>query len=305
MQQTRINKFGLFLAVALFFYVLNATKFFPIFYASLQQNYDTYLENTNEAALLMDFAFTHKFDGLEQHLLRSVVGISVSSVETTALSPEKEDFSNMISSEPLVYIYNTHNTETIAGVETAPGVADPGDVSIMELSRLMGQAFEAKGIPVIVEGRDTQSIVEERGWHYSRSYDVSREILKSSWDANPSLAYFIDIHRDATTGADATIKLDGREYAVLQLVVGSDNPAFAENLAFVNEIISKLEARYPGLLGSNAVRLMGGPGKNGIYNQDLSSTAILVEVGGQDTSLEAARNSIEALVSVLADLIYG
>jgi len=311
MQQTRIKKLPLLLAITLVGFILQSTNFFLNFQTSQQEAYQQYMEATIVESRLLDFALTHKFDDLDKYLLQAVTGFNLitPTPETPPISmpntSEPSEVPMIYIPNPQVYIYNTHNTETIGGTETAPSEAIPGDIFVTELSQIMGERFQEHGIGVIVEGRLTQDIVELRDWHYARSYEVSREILKSSWDANPSLNFFFDLHRDATTGDEATLLLNGQEYAVLKIVIGSDNPAFSENLAFANEVLALMEARYPGLMFPTSISLSGGAGKNGVYNQDLSPHALLFEVGGQDTSLAAATNSLNALTDVLIEIIKG
>lgn len=314
MQQTqKIKKFPLILALALMTFILQSTNFFLNFYDSQQNAYRAYLDTTRLESRLLDFALTHKFDDLDRYLLQAVTGFSLiaptlgrESIPATAPPTQslvESEVNPVYIPNPTVYIYNTHNTETIAGTATGPLEAIPGDIFVTELSQIMGDRFQEHGIGTIVEGRLTQDIVELRDWHYSRSYEVSREILKSSWDANPSLNFFFDLHRDATTGEEATLTLNGKEYAVLKIIIGSDNPVFSENLAFANEILTVMDERYPGLMFPSSLNLSGGYGKNGIYNQDLSPNALLFEIGGQDTSLEAATNSLNALADVLVEIM--
>ncbi|MCL1950490.1 MAG: stage II sporulation protein P [Turicibacter sp.] len=306
MQQTQANKFTILIMAAVLFLALHATQFFPIFYATQKSAYDRYVENKGGISLLADFAFTHKFDGLETYMLQVITGVYVmgppvgTAPHEYSYSPTEKEVNTMLGNDPIVYIYNTHSTESIAGTVAADGTVTEGDVLVTDLSQLMAQALQKRGVPSLVEERDTQDIVEGRGWEYYQSYDVSRELLKSAWEHYPTFKYFIDLHRDATIGDEATIVLNGKPYAIIQIVVGTHHTAFAENVAVANDIAQHLEKNHPGLTTKNIVRLSGGAGNNGVYNQDISPNTILFEIGGQDTSLEAATNSINAIADVLA-----
>ena len=283
---TTVRKLGHILMLGLFFYVLYATQFFSIFQANLQEAYAGYLGDRSAVALILDYSYGH------------------ATPAAAALEPVFEPKPEAKpQTAPLVYIYNTHDLETIGGTETAPGEAIPGDIYVTELSRLFGDLLLEGGISNLVETRSSQALLEERGWPYWRSYEASRELIKDIQKTHPSLVYLFDIHRDATTGNEATLILDGTEYAVIQIIIGADNYSFSENLEFANEISQALNERYPGLMLPNSVRLLGGSGKNGVYNQDLSPTALLFEIGGQDTPKEAATNSLRAISEVLVELL--
>ena len=47
----------------------------------------------------------------------------------------------------------------------------------------------------------------------------------------------------------------------------------------------------------------GGAGVNGIYNQDISSNAMLIEVGGVDNNIDEVLNTIEIISVILKEQI--
>ena len=54
---------------------------------------------------------------------------------------------------------------------------------------------------------------------------------------------------------------------------------------------------------SRGIYLKEGVGVNGIYNQDFSPNTILIELGGQDNTIEEVTNTINILSKILFELL--
>ena len=63
-----------------------------------------------------------------------------------------------------------------------------------------------------------------------------------------------------------------------------------------------LEQHYPGL--SRGILPQQGAGNNGVYNQDISSNALLLEFGGVDNTLEELNASAKALADVFSEMYW-
>lgn len=63
-----------------------------------------------------------------------------------------------------------------------------------------------------------------------------------------------------------------------------------------------VEEQYPGL--SRGVIQKEGPGSNGVYNQDLSENAILIEFGGYDNTLEELYRTADVLADIFSDYYW-
>lgn len=48
----------------------------------------------------------------------------------------------------------------------------------------------------------------------------------------------------------------------------------------------------------------GGAGKNGVYNQDLSSNAMLLEIGGVDNTFEEMYLTVDAFTDVFSEFYW-
>jgi stage II sporulation protein P len=64
-----------------------------------------------------------------------------------------------------------------------------------------------------------------------------------------------------------------------------------------------LKKNYPTLTRGLAIK--SGKGVNGIYNQDMSENAILIELGGQYNSIVEVNNTITILTKALYAYIKG
>ena len=60
-----------------------------------------------------------------------------------------------------------------------------------------------------------------------------------------------------------------------------------------------IKAKYPTL--TRGIMQKEGPGVNGIYNQDLSSNAILLELGGNENTITEVLNTIEIISTIIKE----
>ncbi|MGV2445968.1 UNVERIFIED_CONTAM: stage II sporulation protein P [Bacillus sp. ATCC 13368] len=134
---------------------------------------------------------------------------------------------------------------------------------------------------------------------YRSSYNLTRKDVQEAMGSNDKLKILIDIHRDSQRKAVTTTTIQGKEYARLFFIVGKENKNYEKNLEYAKEINKKFEEKYPGL--SRGVFIKGKDEGNGIYNQDISDKALLVEFGGVDNNLTELSNTIKAFAEVFSD----
>ena len=203
------------------------------------------------------------------------------------------------SDEPLVYILNSHPHEMIASTFADLRI---GEMDVVELSHEMALIFEEHGIPSLVEDRDVRDLLRTNGWGFSDSYRASRIFIEERIHQYPTLQFFFDLHRDGVAHDIATTRIDGVSYARILFVVGAENPAgYGENYRIARQLHNMLEEKRPGI--SRGVMISGGPGRNGIYNQDVASTFQLIEIGTVETTVEEAMNAMDVLADVLSTYI--
>ena len=101
----------------------------------------------------------------------------------------------------------------------------------------------------------------------------------------------------------STTEINGKSYAKTLFIVGLENPSYEENLNITEKLDNMINEKYPTL--SRGIYKKKGPGVNGVYNQDFSPNTILIEVGGQDNTIDEVNNTINAISEILIEYIRG
>lgn len=203
-----------------------------------------------------------------------------------------------VSAEPLIYIYNSHQLE---GYDTTNYEDYNITPNVMMASYLLREKLKELGIDSIVEEGNITELLRINNWDYSYSYEASRYYLKEAMDQYPSLKLFVDVHRDSINRQESTINIDGNNYAKILFVVGLDHENYSYNLALANSLNKILNSKYYGI--SRGVLTKKGEGVNGIYNQDLSPNAVLIEIGGYQNTIDEVLNSVMVVASILKEQI--
>ena len=101
---------------------------------------------------------------------------------------------NSSQSLPTIYIYNSHQGEEYAPSSFAEYSVSP---TVMFADYVLEGLFKDKGYISLVEEGSIKEILNRNGWRYSYSYMASRILMEEAFKNNPSLKYFIDVHRDS------------------------------------------------------------------------------------------------------------
>ena len=240
-----------------------------------------------------------------EFLLKYSFGIKEfnSGIENTQLStPVNSEIEEEVitNDEPLVYIYNSHQTESY--------VSDFSDTfninnTVYLGSYILKEYLSDLGINALVEDNSIVDVLNTNGWKYNSSYKASRILLEQAKKDNPSLMFFIDLHRDAGSYERTTTEIDGVKYAKMMFVVGLKHENYQPNLDLANALNEKIKAIDPSL--TRGVLQKDNAGANGIYNQDFDPNTILIEVGGQYNYIEEVNNSLKVFARVLYDYLKG
>lgn len=198
----------------------------------------------------------------------------------------------------LIYLYNTHQTEEYSEKELVEYSIRP---TVMVADYIIQDILNKNNYKTIVEERKIKDILNQNAWNYSSSYKASRILLEDIKLNNPSLKYFIDIHRDSLTKNKTTTTISDKSYAKILFVIGLENNNYEKNLKFTEEINTCLNKNYPTL--SKGIYKKQGAGVNGIYNQDFSPYTILVEIGGYENTINEIMNSSNAFSICLMEVI--
>lgn len=203
-----------------------------------------------------------------------------------------------ISSDPLVYIFNTHQTE---GYNTNHLESFNINNTVYIASHILGEYLEDLGIGAIVEENSIVDILNTNGWKYGSSYKASRILLENAYKENPSLSFFIDLHRDAGSYEKTMTEIDGKKYARVMFVVGLENKTYEPNLSLANKLNDMIKEISPKL--TRGVLEKQGKGVNGVYNQDFNQNTILIEVGGQYNYIEEVNNTLKIIAKVIYEYL--
>lgn len=213
---------------------------------------------------------------------------------------------DLFGGEPKVLIIHTHTTEsyTPSGEGYAETAAfrtlDPG-YNMLSIGTRLAQALEAGGIGVI----------HDRTLHdypsYNGSYTHARKSIRGILEEYPTIELVLDLHRDASGDLNNQIRplalVEGKSAAQLMLVVGTDaggqvHPKWQENLALAGKLQLVLEAQAPGITRPIDLRLSR-------FNQDLSTGALLIEVGAAGNTHPEALAAADILAKAILTLARG
>ena len=193
---------------------------------------------------------------------------------------------------PLVYIYNTHQTEKYNS-----SLDININYSVLDASYLLQEKLKKYNISSVVESGSIKDILDTNNWNYASSYKVSRMYLENAKKNIPSLKYFIDLHRDSVNKKISTVEINGKSYARILFVLGLENINYSENKKVMEFMENFLNTNYYGI--SRGIFEREGPGVNGVYNQDFSTNCVLIEVGGEYNTTEEVANTIEVIAEMI------
>ena len=197
--------------------------------------------------------------------------------------------------EPIVYIYNTHQTEEYIGNDITP------QPTVLTAAHYLKDNLEKNGITTLVEETSIPEILKNNNWNYDQSYEASRINLEKVKQEYPSIKLFIDLHRDALPKSLSTVTINNKEYAKILFVIGKEHENYLKNFEFTKSINNIIERNYPTL--TKGILEKEGPGVNGIYNQDLGTNIILMEVGAQENNINEVTNTLDIMTNVIKERI--
>lgn len=193
--------------------------------------------------------------------------------------------------EPLIYIYNTHQTE-----EYAPGSLKNYNITptVYMAANILKENLRENGINAIVEDSSLQKGLSERGLNYNGAYTLSYEWLTSAKERYPSVKYFIDLHRDSVS---ASTTINNYSYAKMMFVIGMNHDNYKKNEELMLKLNEFLNRGYEGLMREAFY------GKNSRYNQHFNENVMLIEIGGPESTINEVSLSVKAFAESLSNLL--
>lgn len=265
-------------------------KYSKINFVNKALSYFTNVDITNPMSLLnSSFALSKNVDSDED---------DNNLEELKKISQYIEDPFKSEAKDPIVYIYSTHQLENYSAKNLEAYNITP---NVMMASYILRERLNNLGISTIVEEGDVTKILSENGWKYSRSYRVTRSLMEKKVLEQPTLEYFIDLHRDSVSRKSTTLDYNGKTYAKVLFLVGLENPNYEPNLELAKRLSARINEKIPNL--SKGILTKQGAGVNGVYNQDFSPNTMLIELGGVDNTIEEASNTLDIISEVIAEYI--
>ena len=207
---------------------------------------------------------------------------------------------NKTNTDPLVYIYSTHETEGYQDKYLELYNIKP---TVKTVSYILKDYLEDYGISTIIEDKSITEVLRNNKWTYKYSYQASRKVITDRINNNKSLKLIIDLHRDSSPLTKTLLEKDNIKYARILFVVGGDNKNYKENLKVSETLRNILETNIPNI--TRGITTKSGNGVNGIYNQDLSNKSILIELGGQYNEIEEINNTLKTLSKSILKYLEG
>lgn len=215
------------------------------------------------------------------------------SISSYISDPNKVDINN-----PIIYLYNSHQLENYNNANLEIYGITP---NVLMASYLLKEKLNNLGLSTIVEDTNESEFMTINGWDYNYSYTASRLFMLDKKSKYSSLKYYIDIHRDSVSYDLSTTTIGEKKYAKILFVLGLENPNYSVNLNMITKLNEIMNKNYPNL--SRGILKKEGPNVDGVYNQDISGGAMLIEVGGVENNIMEVLNTIDAISVCLKEYI--
>ena len=208
---------------------------------------------------------------------------------------------DLFTGEPSVLILHTHTTESYTKQgedykETSSWRTLDENYNMLAIGGLVGSLLEEAGIPVLHQ-RELNDYPS-----YNGSYLRARQSLREILEENSGIRLVLDLHRDAAGTQWNQMRtqavVEGEDSAQLMIVIGTNHDGYEENLSLGLKLHVLLEEGWPGIMRPLQLRSQR-------FNQDLSSGALLIEVGAAGNSHGEARLAAEKLAQAIVALAKG
>lgn len=219
-------------------------------------------------------------------------------VDATALANEKLHIK--INDEgPQVLIVHTHTTESFVGSASSGDRNTDKSKNMVAVGEVFKSVLEEAGIKTVHDTtvHDYPS--------YSGAYTRSKATVKSNIEKYPSIKVVLDVHRDGIVRDDGTkvrvvTEMGGKGVAQCMFVVGTNTQLkhdnWKENMRLACKLQKYANEHFPGLMRPVMLRKER-------FNQQISTGAIIVEVGSNGNTLEEAKEGAAYMAKTIAGVL--
>jgi len=167
--------------------------------------------------------------------------------------------------------------------------------NIFNVSDLVTQHFHLNGDTVDVLSFDKMNEMKIKGAYSTIRPHLVKQMAEKNYDV------LLDLHRDALKKDRTTLEFSGTTYAKLTFVVGAEHANYKLNETFARAVSDEVNRIVPTI--SKGVYKKTHDDGNGIYNQDLSSRSLLVELGGIENTEEEINRTIAILTKAISNIL--
>ena len=237
-------------------------------------------------------------------------GVQVKNSSSRDIDIKKElagslGFSLEDTDETQVLIYHTHTHESFLEYDTGYYYesfyprSDDNTKNVCAVGKEIADRLNAAGITTI---HDTT--VHDNT--YCGAYDRSLETIRSYLEKYPTIKVVLDIHRDGLGTDSKRLKpvctVNGRKAAQIMILAGYNYEGTEEfrdweyNLRFGLQLQKRVLGEYPDLLRP----LYFG---NFMYNMNVNTGSLLIEIGADSNTVDEVRYSGYLLGGILSDML--
>jgi len=256
--------------------------------SKIVENYKATVSTAMNFFLGLEIPQSNENDAFKIEVVKRSVSINMAEEQKTdAYAPQNKT----------VLIYHTHTDEGYFKgdkdyIETSVGRTLDEGYSVVAVGAELKDSLSPYGFSVIHDKTDNVSE------SFNKAYQKSLETIS---EYSGSVDIYIDLHRDAYYGQSPnTVSLDGVSYARICFVVanGEDytqKPNYKENYALAQALTDKLEELCPGITRNIITR-------NARYNQHVSTSCLLIEMGNEENDIEDVKASARMLARAMNEV---
>jgi len=233
---------------------------------------------------------------IDNNIFNNPISFLESELKLVNTINKTESFAYVSVDKPKIYIYNSHQGEEYSKKYLEEYNIVP---TVLTASKMLSEKLNKLGINTIVEESDILEYMNNNNLDHSGSYIASRHFLEKAMNKFKDIDLYIDLHRDSINYSTSLVNINGKDCAKILFVIGLEYNTYNENLKVVEKINNIINKKYPNL--SRGILKKEGYGVNGVYNQDLSSNVILIEIGGYENNIDEINNTLDFLASALKE----
>ncbi|MCG3089301.1 stage II sporulation protein P [Sporosarcina cyprini] len=220
----------------------------------------------------------------------------------STISGQSNQLPLLLSEEPLVYIYHSHNRESFKqelNVDDARQAYDK-NINITLVGERLSNSLKSNSVVTVHDTTDFFAIMKEKGISDTNAYLESREVVKNALKDYQELKMVIDVHRDTIPRKESTIEFNGENYARISFTFSSDETN-KNNLKLAEAVHNEINQRYPEL--SRGIIVTESEQRSANYNQDLFDGNLLLSIGGIENTLDEEYRTTDILAEVIQVII--